>query len=223
MTVWGKPKVSFSSLPADELIAILESQIRDFELYRYIEDIETFRTVALDKVLEAFDDLEGRAAAMFSTSGRDDPEGDNFVATVNVRQGMLNLLAVFLWHLFEQQWKRIEAHSIERQFQTPSHPEDHSLKELRYAANAIKHGDGRSAQELADIRPDLFQTPHWESANGEPASPSAFGPPRPLMPLAGEGIYIGSKDLSNWLDSVVAYWRDFLDSEPAEPAAQETP
>lgn len=195
--------MSFLPLPADELGAALNRQIRGFEVQRFIEDLENFRAVALEKVLQTFDDVEADAAQVFeSADGVDD-----FVATVNVRQGMLNLLAVFLWHMFETQRERLNEHSTEHGFDSPSSPNCDAIAELRCAANTIKHGDGRSAETLYDLRPDLFRTPHWTDSDGEPKSPSAFTPPRTLMPLAGEGLYVGPDDLSSWLDAVVAYWQ----------------
>ena len=200
--------MSFPSLPPAELHARLKRQIRDFEVHRFTEDLENFRVVALEKVIRTFDDVEADAARAFGRADGDDPEGDNFVATVNVRQGVLNLLAVFLWHLFETQRERLRAHSIEHEFESPCDPDRTGLDELRLAANAIKHGDGRAAKALLGLRPDLFQTPHWTSSDGEPKSPSALRRPRSLVPLAGEGIYVSPDDLASWLEDVVAYWNE---------------
>ena len=200
--------MSFSSLPPGELTARLRRQLRDLEIRRFTEDLQSFRVVALEKVIQAIDDAEADAARAFGVAGGTDPDGDDFVATVNVRQGMLNLLAVFLWQLFETQRERLRAHSSEHGFESPRHSDSGDIEELRRAANAIKHGDGPSAEALRTLRPDLFRTPHWTSSDGEPESPSAFRPPRALVPLAGEGIYVRPDDLSRWLESVAAYWNE---------------
>ncbi len=121
---------------------------------------------------------------------------------------MLNLLAVFLWHLFETQRERLRAQSCEHGFEPPRSPDNSDIEELRYATNAIKHGEGPSAEELRAVRPDLFRTPHWTNSDGEPESPSALRPPGELVPLAGEGIYVSPDDLSGWLEAVVAYWKE---------------
>ena len=198
----------FPSLPPAELVARLKQQSRNLEVQRCIEDLKNFRIVALEKTIQTFDEVEADAARAWGTVGGPDPEGDEFIAIVNVRQGMLNLLAVFLWHLFETQRERLRAQSCEHGFEPPRSPDNSDIEELRYAANAIKHGDGRSAEELRALRPDLFRTPHWTNSDGEPESPSALRPPGELVPLAGEGIYVGPDDLSGWLEALVAHWNE---------------
>ena len=106
---------------------------------------------------------------------------DVYQTMSGVRQGVLNVLAVGLSHLFEQQLllflrrgllskaeedmpalfkvaefeKRLAECGVKcRSFSCAG-----KLHELRTAANAIKHGTGPAGDELAKLRPDLFGSP----------------------------------------------------------------
>ena len=92
-----------------------------------------------------------------------------------VRQGVLNLLAVGLYHLFEQQQlfflrrgllsraekdvpallkvDEFEKRLAECGVECRSFSCDGKLRELRTAANAIKHAKGKAGDELAKLRP----------------------------------------------------------------------
>ena len=192
------------SLPPDA-IARLKHSLKGFETTRYIEDLRAFCSVSLDLVMQALGEMEDNAGA---NAGGDDDRGlDNFVAAVNLRQGMLNLMAVYLWHLFEQQRERLGVHATKIGVGCPASIEkDDAVQSLRLTAHTIKHGDGASAEKLRAKRPDLFVTPHWTRSDGTPESPFAPRRPRPLLPLAGEGIYVSSTDLSNWIEALVVYW-----------------
>ncbi len=148
-----------------------------------------------------------------------------------VRQGVLNLLAVGLHDLFEQQqnfflrreWVREEKGSI-----TPEELEKRlaacgvecqsfacagKLYELRMATNAIKHGAGKSASKLAKLRPDLFLNSVLAQLGGEKgddektrraeAMATSF-----IVPLAGNDLYVSEHDLSEWSAAVMAYWQE---------------
>ena len=95
-----------------------------------------------------------------------------------LRQGVLNLLAVGLHQLLEQQqvfFFQRELAKKEKERFGPTTLKERLLAEygidstsfgcaakvyeLRVAANAIKHGPGSSARTLAELRPDLFENP----------------------------------------------------------------
>ena len=219
----------------------------------YLPAIQGFHAGALEKVAPAFAGIEkeadAAAEAEFERLGSmpADPyssidmgdiaewatdHGIAYYETMaGVRQGVLNLLAVGLHHLFEQQqnfflwreWIREEKGSI-----TPSELEKRldacgvecrsfacagKLYELRMAANAIKHGAGGSANQLAKLRPDLFLNPVLAQLGGEKgddeksrraaARASSF-----IVPLAGDHLYVSEHDLSEWADAVLAYWEE---------------
>ena len=148
-----------------------------------------------------------------------------------VRQSVSNLLAVGLHHLFEQQQlffldrelaraeggsrrlsqfeNRLRAHSVDPQsFECAS-----KVNELRLAANTIKHGAGWSADELAKVRPDLFEHPilaqereaQIEAVHSERATMLASSS---LAPLAGEDLYVSERDISEWCDAVISFWKE---------------
>ena len=215
-----------------------------------VRTIEGFRAAAVEKVAVVFNSIaqEADAAAkaeferLGSMSVHDETyiaecateRGINYYETMSgVRQGVLNLLAVGLHHLLEQQqlsclrWELGGGPGDERALQ-PADFEQRladlridcrsfgcaaKLYELRTAANAIKHGAGHSARTLATLRPDLFRDPAL--ATCEPAAGSASGSgsgralrSSPLQPLAGSDIYVTERDLSDWCGAMIAYWQE---------------
>ena len=150
------------------------------------------------------------------------------------RQGVHNLLAVGLHHLFVQQqmsffqralatkenktWdgttldERLAKCGIDsNDFRRAAAKTD----ELRVAANAIKHGAGRSANQLARLRPDLFEDPILAKVHAEIGLPKdeerarerARGRAAALVaPLAGDGLYVAENDLTAWCDAAKSYW-----------------
>ena len=144
----------------------------------------------------------------------------------DVRQAVLNVLVVGLHHLLEQHQLSFFQQLAGRAGKAP--PDLHELlltrvgidtrsfssapklHELRLAANAIKHGHGRSATELAALRPDLFK----DATLSELGLPEREGavPPSHLEPLAGEGLYVTGSHLSQWFDAVIAYWEKLAEA-----------
>ena len=150
---------------------------------------------------------------------------------VGVRQSVLNLLVVGLHHLFEQQQlfflgrelgsgkdrvpkpadleRRLAECGIDcRSFGCAS-----KLHELKQAANAIKHGAGPAATELITLRPDLFEGAdlldvkrmkrrYSEPGRAEAVVSSLFAP------LTGGDLYVTERDLVEWCDVVIAYWKE---------------
>jgi len=145
----------------------------------------------------------------------------------SVRQGFLNLTVVMLWHLFEQQ----VIFFLRRQVLDPDERDKAKLlttcefkkritsggiaieslsswcklEELEMAANAVKHGEGRSAKQLREKRPDLFVVPGLEDWGGimSPSVASVY------MPAAGEDIYLTVDDLRAYAESLQTFWREF--------------
>ena len=153
-----------------------------------IQQLQYFRIEALERVVPAFEDIaedaEREIEAEYERLGpmtAYDAQIDRitvYETMFGVRQGVLNLLAVGLYHLFEQQQlfflrrglssrrevlklkltvaefeKRLAECGVEyRSFSCAG-----KLHELRTAANSIKHAKGRAGDELAKLRPDLFR------------------------------------------------------------------
>ena len=216
-----------------------------------IEAIQGFRAAALEKVVPAFEgiaeDAERAAEAEYDRLGSmpyDDQIDMSDVADMaqdhsitvyetmsGVRQGVLNVLAVGLYHLFEQQQlfflrrgplsreedmpelfkvaeleKRLAECGVEcRSFSCAG-----KLYELRTAANAIKHGTGPAGDELARLRPELLGNPDLLQLEGDNAKSShaAVLPDSIYTPLAGDGLYVSERDLSKWCDAAIAFWKE---------------
>jgi hypothetical protein len=205
------------------------SDFRDVQRTR----IATFREVAEKRVLQAFanlhdeaQELEAKEQVRLSAVEEDlvtvaeiafENSAEWYVTMSRLAQGMTNLLAMALYHLFEQMilefyaaefvhsrpihWDRklstvltqLEVEGIEcKSFH--SWPKIH---ELRKVAGAVKHGEGHSAKELRDLRPDLFVRPQ-ERANRIPTPLSLDL----QMPAIGQGLYVSEEDLSAYFSAV---------------------
>jgi len=145
-----------------------------------------------------------------------------------VKQALLNISAVTLYHLFEQHLlfllrreilhpfeendidlmkvsvfkKRCLEYNIDvEQFSTWQ-----KLHEMRLVANAVKHAEGKSAGELRKIRPDLFKNPALEKYEFK------FGEnfQHLYLPLAGEDLYLSLRDLKNYRDTISNFWNEML-------------
>ena len=221
-------------------------------LHRYrIRTVEGFRTGALEKVASAFNSIaeEADAAAKAKFDRLRSMPVDNdidiaewathhgmeyYETMSGVRQGVLNLLAVGLHHLFEQQQLSFlrselapgprgegeyQAAELERRLadlgiDCRSFRFTGKLYELKTAANTIKHGAGPSAKTLGTLRPDLFEDPALASCgsaekgvSGSVSATRVLGSSL-LTPLAGSDIYVSERDLSDWCAAVIAYWEE---------------
>ena len=218
----------------------------------YVRALKGFRAGALEKVAPAFEgiaeDADRATEAEYERLGSMPYDGQTDMSDVaemahdhgiadyetmsGVRQGVLNVLAVGLYHLFEQQQlfflrrellpraeenvpsllkeakfkKRLAECGVEcRSFSCAD-----KLHELRTAANAIKHGTGPAGDELAKLRPDLFSSPYLRLLEGDDAESShaAVWPNSIYAPLAGDDLYVSERDLSEWCDAAIAFWEE---------------
>ena len=218
----------------------------------HVPVVEAFRSAALKRVVTAFgglaEEAEAAAEAEFERLGSTVPVDDGvdmsdvaewatdygikyYETMSGVHQGVLNLLAVGLHHLFEQQQllflrrelarydevsftvaeleRRLNGLGIDcRNFRSAG-----KLYELRKAANAIKHGPGPAATELATLRPDLFENPvlarHGVAKGGvSPTGRATVLASSLSAPLAGDDLYVSQRDLSDWCTAVVDYWQE---------------
>ena len=213
------------------------------------------RAVSAD-VLAGFSDLEKRAEEvtdteykrLVSTCSWDDSTSELelweiarekgisfFLMMSDFRQATVNLLAVGLFHLFEQQLHHIATDGL---FSGLPRLEDTSLtgvkdwyrkhleidfqsypcwdviaSELRILANAIKHGDGSSATKLRQRKPEFFRSP-YTSDDGILRMAKNFAPGKIVMPLSGEDIYVPDELLRRYGESVLEFleaWASDLD------------
>lgn len=157
---------------------------------------------------------------------------DHYITMKDIQQGVTNLFAAALYHLFEQQlllihrkelllkeeeddetklsraeaMKRLRRHEIDiESFRAWPKLDD----ELRRVANVVKHADGKSSSELKQLRSDLFHSPDpvvreiWED--------------RPrfrrqvFQPLFGQDFYITPEEFQLYAEKVVEFWEEFAD------------
>lgn len=149
----------------------------------------------------------------------------HYLEQTAARQGMLNLATAALYHLVEQQLLLFHR----RQVLSPDEEYDTSLfrwqviherfeatgvtlrnlaawpafHELECVANAVKHGDGRAAEELRKIRPDILVP---EILRGD--TRLGFPTPYVMTPLAGESVHVTPEDFVRYASIAVAFWED---------------
>ncbi len=143
-----------------------------------------------------------------------------------IRQGMLNLFAVALYHAFEQQlmlfYRKEVLHPAEENdlklfalsvlterlhnfgVAVEELPSWNEVNELRIVANTVKHAEGSSARKLRSIRPDLFKDPATADLSFAPASY-----PRVFQPLVGEDLFVSIDDIKDYHGHLVRFWEDF--------------
>jgi hypothetical protein len=148
---------------------------------------------------------------------------------VPVRQTMLNLLAAGIFHLAEQQLAqscrdvsfdvipppKTRLGNIETWYRTNFHlelktlPSWPVLDELRHVANAVKHGEGGSAEKLKALRPKLFSNPDYVEFYEKEGIES---PVRDAQaPLTGEDLFVTEDLLRMYIDTVEALFGEIAD------------
>lgn len=148
-----------------------------------------------------------------------------------IRQGLINLFAVALYHAFEQQAMyfhrknvlNIDEENNPKKIKIPvfqkrlkkfgvnigdfaSWPKIYD--ELRHVANVAKHAEGDSSSKLKAIRRDMFENPFLSDI------PLLSGPITMPMyqPLIGDGLYVSLIDIEKYRDHLVRFWQEFADS-----------
>ncbi len=146
---------------------------------------------------------------------RAEEEGINFYLTVmSVRKGLVNLFAVALYELFLQHlmvlhrrellgvheendqklYKVCEARKRLREsgIDVEKFRSHRKVGELRLVANTVKHAEGKSAEKLRKIRPDLFILP----------SRTLF------KPLLGEDFLVRPEEITSYADAIAEFWEE---------------
>ena len=140
-----------------------------------------------------------------------------YISMAAVRQSVINLHAVGLRHLFEQQVFDLVLHVPLRAAATADIIKDlqalrdngihanefeswQTLEELRLVCNVVKHAEGGAATRLRAIRPDLFVNPSVANL------PFLTRPGSVFQPLAGEDIYVREADIERYADAVKSFW-----------------
>ena len=149
----------------------------------------------------------------------------------SLRQTMLNLLAAGLFHMIEQQLAVLskdggfhlkpalddtKIEKVAKWYRThlrldlATLPSWKLMDELRYVANAVKHGEGPATRKLRTLRPDLFIDP--SVANFAPE----FGKERFIekdvaAPMAGEDMFVTEDILREYADGAKSFFQEVAD------------
>jgi hypothetical protein len=213
--------------------------IRDFFLpqLKYLKEalmnrlIPTFDTIAEEGEQvsrEAWDAAAGASwdGDILEPSVDWDPGVDHYLNLMATRQSIINLCAVAIRHLFEQQCLMLLRRDLlprrdelnpalanmsefkrqlnNRRIDLASLDSWSILDELRLVSNVVKHAEGDSAAELRILRPEMFVHPDDRD------SPPSFGDHHIIdelfQPLAGTDLYVTESDLNAYFDAASAFW-----------------
>lgn len=148
---------------------------------------------------------------------------DRYQLLTGIRQGIINLFALALFHCFEQQVALFREREL-RFAVTKGNPGElnalkmqlehlginitnfeswDKIKELRLVANVAKHAEGHSAEKLRCVRPSLFEQPLIDVD-------SLSLPVR--QPLIGEDLYVSVQDIKDYRDYLIGFWNELSEA-----------
>ncbi|MBD9531259.1 MULTISPECIES: hypothetical protein [Comamonas] len=150
----------------------------------------------------------------------------HYLGLKGMEQGLLNCCALFLYHLYEQHlmlflrqelldWrerdnKKFYRHEVARDLLENANVDITAftawpkLEELRHLANTIKHGEGKSSEELLHAAPHLFEMAGL--SNTMPLSGRVY------TPLLGEDICVKPAHISEYADALEQFWLELGDA-----------
>jgi hypothetical protein len=213
----------------------------------YIPEIETLAQCLVDRIVPAFNTLEEEASSieedeyerLSMLSGPDDDGSviaekafeaglDHYVRLRNMRQGIINMFCVGLYHLFEQHlfnFYRLEVLGISAEVDGNLSEEkvckiflDRAgidiekmkawmiIDELRLIANTVKHADGYSSKKLKEAKPNLFVNPALAGLPTLRSKPGSV-----FKPMFGEDLYVTLEDFSSYVEAVKSFWLELAD------------
>ena len=82
------------------------------------------------------------------------------------------------------------------------------LTELELVANVVKHGDGRSAEKLREMKAAVLVPELFRKESGRLGKPVG----RIYTPLAGDGIYVTSDVLQRYANVAARFWEQMADA-----------
>ena len=154
----------------------------------------------------------------------------HYMGLKGMEQGLLNCCALFLYHLYEQQlmlfhrkellgWREQHDSKLFTQKEVQKRRSLASvdiqtfsvwpkLEELRCLANTIKHGEGKSSQELLALAPHFFVSPELK---GSPLYGTASSG-RVYAPLVGDDIYVTPEQIGEYANAIEGFWLELLAS-----------
>ncbi len=149
----------------------------------------------------------------------------------SLRQSMLNLLAAGLFHLVEQQLAALSRDGVFRGYELSdtslfaivkwyqNHfgirlkklPSWRQMNELRRVANTVKHGYCESAEQLRQLRPELFVDPTHVAiyASQGISLKEEMQRQMPLAaPLSGEDFFVTEEILLEYAESAELFFEE---------------
>jgi hypothetical protein len=79
------------------------------------------------------------------------------------------------------------------------------IDELRYVANAVKHGEGPATGKLKSLRPELFTDPAYANIEGFDGM-RIFEIRKFAAPLAGEDLFVSEDLLMRYAEASVSFF-----------------
>jgi len=176
----------------------------------------------------------------------EEKELETYEGVIGMRQSTVNLGTAMLWHLLEQQMLFFHMRQVlkipeEREVrETPktrkklfsleefhkrlnsggcsmeSLPSWSKVDELRLVANVVKHGSGKSLDDLCEIRADMLRRP-----GEEPLEPRWSNRSWVDRPANGEDLYVTDQDLTTYFDAAVHLWLEFSEAIEAHSARRQ--
>ena len=205
----------------------------------YVPTIRYFSKALSDRLLPVFNNLAeeagrfeheeyqrlGALPAFYESDGSELAERahDNAVfwysSMAAVKQSVINLYAVGLRHLFEQQLFDLVRHVPLASKDDADYKKDlealckngvdverfgswQMLEELRLICNAVKHAEGSATFQLRSLRPDIFVDPTMADLLLFARAVSV------LQPLAGEDIYLREVDIEKYALAIENFWNE---------------
>jgi len=151
----------------------------------------------------------------------------HFDIVLDLRQGLQNMFALTLYHLFEQQVRAFHVRVLhhkplkfgpdvlkawDKTLPDPVLTTEQlsGLDELRLLANAVKHGDGASAQELYTAAPHLFLADYEQDALDDPTV--IVHKPDIGTPLFGQDLFVRLDDIHRYRQLLNGVWSAYLEA-----------
>jgi hypothetical protein len=200
----------------------------------FVPPIRYFGKALSERLLPSFNNLGAEAESKYKQLIQQgwDAEyasleaNDEYVFLWDVRQSVINLYAVGLRHLFEQQFCYLVSRLLNENRRKAEYNIDKKviidageinieefrswkkIEELRYVCNVVKHAEGSSAENLEKVRPNLFKNPLFSGLPDLSFSKKRL-PVR--QPLAGENIFLQETDIETYALAIEDFWNEFIE------------
>lgn len=209
------------------------------QINKMVETLEQRLLPTFDRIKEEADQIEadGNTAYQNSKEAQEwvDPQAaseagfeaasEHYDMMLYIKQGLHNMFAVGLYHLFEQQLREFHGRVLrgipldyapavltawdkEIPYPVLSDAQKLGIKELELLANTVKHGDGKSATKLHQINPLLFQD-EWEREIDDDPSVIVHKP-GVFTPMFGKEIFVGLEDIHRYQVLICEVWNAYL-------------